>query len=213
MLAGCVAPLDETGRPCPCSAGWTCCVAQNLCQRSAEDCAVSQDGGEDAGTSDPDGGAADAGQPDGGDAGVVASLGFACSAAQRCDAQLTCFRSGGAATRPGVCSRTCTPTGGCGTGFVCSPHPDFASTCLTTCDPRAPRCPAGTACDPLGAFVPSPTQGACVPECAQPGECAAVDARCVSGLCCGARGYSPCATPPQCATGYTLDPVSNTCQP
>jgi len=38
LLAACVATVDESGRPCPCSGGWRCCAAEGVCVREAEVC-------------------------------------------------------------------------------------------------------------------------------------------------------------------------------
>lgn len=37
-LSGCVAPVEESGRPCPCSTGWRCCAGEGVCVREGASC-------------------------------------------------------------------------------------------------------------------------------------------------------------------------------
>ncbi|AKQ70157.1 Chitinase [Myxococcus hansupus] len=38
LFSGCINPVDEGERPCPCAGGWTCCVDANLCVADASRC-------------------------------------------------------------------------------------------------------------------------------------------------------------------------------
>lgn len=45
LLAGCVAPVSEENRPCPCAAGWVCCEGVQICATSADLCPGGDGGG------------------------------------------------------------------------------------------------------------------------------------------------------------------------
>ncbi|HEY3357543.1 MAG TPA: hypothetical protein VGQ83_30105 [Polyangia bacterium] len=160
---------------------------------------VQDDGGQvqqDTGPVQQDAGQTDAPKAKG-------DIGAPCALPTDCKSSMCLTTAIDARLTGGYCSQICS-TNACPLGTACIPAGGM-KVCFAYCDPGAPVCRDGYACQPA---ADAPTWGFCAPKCRadHPDDCPAGGVCAADGFCTTPPTCNPAA--PSCATGKTCFPTS-----